>query len=229
MENYLPTQDRPAVPDREGLRALYDAAVAEINPTRGNCLTTEFYLKIKGAVFAASYAALSDYRSRRRRMHTVAAPPGTGKTSFSLAFIAALTRYAEQHQTPYGVVFVTDQISRADAVYHELAALLPGKVAIWTTEHNSDRKQPAKGSAPTVQFERAKLRHYPVIVVTHKFYLGPNGHHARNVVRPDGRFDERALTVVDERPQEVETFEVLLSEAQKIREALQETHPEAKE
>ena len=67
-------------------------------------------------------------------MHTVAAPPGAGKTTFSLAFIAALTRYAEDHpEDAYGAVFLTDRDERADEVYRELDALLPGdKVAVWT-------------------------------------------------------------------------------------------------
>jgi hypothetical protein len=132
----LKKQERPAVPDREALRALYDAAVAEINSTRDNLLTTDFYRKIGDAVFAACYAALSDHTTGNRRMHTMAAPPGTGKTSFSLAFILAMTRYAEQHpEALYGCVFLTDRSKRADDVYHELDALLPGKVAIWTKEH----------------------------------------------------------------------------------------------
>ena len=70
-------------------------------------------------------------------MHTVSAPAGGGKTSFSYALIAAVTRYAEQNRdAPYGCAFVTDQIPRADEVYRDLEALLPGKVAIWTTDHD---------------------------------------------------------------------------------------------
>lgn len=65
-------------------------------------------------------------------------------------------------------------------------------------------------------------------MVTHKFFLGANGHNARNAVR-NGNFVQRALTIVDERPEEVETFDVLLSDAQRVREALQEAHPETKE
>jgi hypothetical protein len=71
-------QERPTAPDREALRALYDAAVEEINSTRDNLLTTDFYRKIGDAVFDGCYAALSDHRTGKRRMHTVAAPPGTG-------------------------------------------------------------------------------------------------------------------------------------------------------
>src|SRR5262249_33867549 len=97
----------------------------------------------------------------------------------------------------------------------DLEALLPGKVAIWTSEHKD-------------LFSREVLRQYPVIAVTGQFYLGPNGYLAHNV-NNHGDFQKRALTIVDERPEEVTTYEILLSEAQKVREGLIETHPNTKE
>ena len=180
-------------------------------------------------MFNAGYAALSDCHTDNRRMHTVSAPAGAGKTSFSYALIAAVTRYAESNpDAPYGCVFVVDQINKADEVYRDLDALLPGKVAIWTTDHDINCKKPTKIEKPAAQFDRAYLRRYPVIVVTHKFYLGVNGHNARGVDR-NGHFRQRALTIVDERPEEVDTFDIVLSEAQSVREALQEAHPETTE
>ncbi len=209
-------QKRPAVPDREALRALFDEAVNEINTSRGNRLTTEFYAKTGDAVFNAGYAALSDCHTKRKRMHTVSAPAGAGKTSFSYALIAAVTRYAEVNpEGPYGCVYVVDQISRAEKVHQELSALLPGKVAVWFTGHD---------------FDRASLKFYPVAVVTHKFFVDVNGHHARNVDRNrDGRFRQRVLTVVDEQPEDVKTSEITLSEAQVVREALNEAYSDIKE
>lgn len=217
------------LPHRDALRALYDAAVREINSKRDNRLTTEFYAKTGDTVFAAGYLALSDYLADTRRMHTVSAPAGGGKTSFSYALLAAVTRYAQNNpDAPYGCVFVVDQITKADEVFRDLNALLPGQVAIWTTDHDVDCKKPERIETPSAKFSRAQLRHYPVIIVTHRFYLGNKGHNARTFVR-DGRLGQRALTVVDERPEEVETFDILLSEAQRVREALQEAHPETKE
>jgi superfamily II DNA/RNA helicase len=101
-------------------------------------------------VFEACYAALHDHQSKTRRMHTVAAPPGAGKTTFSLAFITALTRYAEKDpEGAYGAVFLADRDERADEVYRELNALLPGdKVAVWTGSHGH-------------LFKREALRQYP--------------------------------------------------------------------
>lgn len=219
----------PIALDHEALRALYDAAVEEINASRGNRLTTDFYAKTGDAVFNAGCAALSDHLTDNRRMHTVSAPAGGGKTSFSYALIAAVTRFAENRpEAPYGCVFVVNQITKADEVYRDLSALLPGKVAIWTTDHDADCKKPTRIENPAAQFSRNTLRHYPVAVVTSNFYLDAKGHNARLVVR-DGLYSQRALTIIDECPKEVETFDILLSEAQRVREALLEAHPETKE
>jgi hypothetical protein len=140
-------------------------------------------------------------------MHTVSAPAGGGKTSFSYALIVAVTRYAESTpDAPHGCVFVVDEITKADMVYRDLKALLPADtVAIWTTEHDPACKRRERVPEDSPSFRPAELRHYPVIVVTSKFYLGTNGRHARAIVR-DGDFDQRALTVVDERPEDVKTF-----------------------
>jgi hypothetical protein len=211
------TKERPAVPDRETLRALYDQAADEMNTTRTNPLTSAFYLKIKDAVFEACYAASHDHHSGKRLMRTVAAPPGAGKTTFSLAFIIALTRYAEKHpEGAYGAVFLTDRDERADEVFHELNALLPaGKVAVWTGSHGN-------------LYKREALRQYPVAVVNNQFYFDKNGRYASGV-NNRGHWQPRALTIIDERPQKVDTYEILLSDAEKVREALLETHPETKE
>ena len=211
------TKERPAVPDHASLRALYDQAADEMNTARTNPLTSAFYLKIKDAVFEACYAALHDHHSGKRLMRTVAAPPGAGKTTFSLAFIIALTRYAEKHpEGAYGAVFLTDRDERADEVYHELDALLPaGKVAVWTGSHGH-------------LFKREALRQYPVAVVNNQFYFDKNGRYASGV-NNRGHWQPRALTIIDERPQKVDTYEILLSDAEKVREALLETHPETKD
>jgi hypothetical protein len=89
------TEVIPALPDRSALRKLYDTAIAEINATRGSkLLTTDFYAKTGDAVFDVGCLALSDAMTDTRRIHTVSAPPGGGKTTFSHAFVIALARYA---------------------------------------------------------------------------------------------------------------------------------------
>src|SRR5882672_5321729 len=110
------------LPDRASLRREFDAAVLEIDQSRpGSKLTTEFYSRIGDQVFEAGYSALADsfalfknaavfdhdrwaYSLLRRhirqpRLHVVSAPVGSGKTSFSLAFIAAFVRWClNQHR-----------------------------------------------------------------------------------------------------------------------------------
>src|SRR5262249_49448372 len=184
----------------------------EINQSRRDAkLTTDFYAKTGNGVFEAGYLALADYcmgTNAPQRLHVVSAPAGGGKTSFSYALILAVTRYAERTPSaPYGCAFVVDQITKADEVYRELNTLMPDKVAIWTKDHDAGCTKPTKVLEPAARFAQDQLRHYPIIVVTHAFYSGARGNKAHLVVR-NGRLDnDRALVVVDERPEEVNQFE----------------------
>jgi hypothetical protein len=226
----MTTEVVPALPDRSELRALYHTAIAEINTARGSkLLTTDFYAKTGDAMFDVGCLALSDAMTDTRRMHTVSAPPGGGKTTFSHAFAIALTRYAETNPDAlYGVVFVVDSVKKANIVCLELVKHLPGKVAIWTTDHNaSSNKEPQYlDEEPAAKFKRRDLPNYPVIVVTHASYLGSQGHYARDVARNGS---VRALTIVDEKPEEVPAFEIGLAEAQKAVERLMQEYPEIEE
>jgi hypothetical protein len=90
------------------LRHEFDKAVSEMDPERGYKLTTAFYGHIGAQVFEAGCEALKDSfalsksaaaldhrldaysmwrTNRHHRVHVVSAPVGSGKTSFSLAFI----------------------------------------------------------------------------------------------------------------------------------------------
>ena len=237
----------PILPDRQALRALYDEAVTQINTSRPSVnLTTGFYANTGNSVFEAGYLALSDYcafqKSPKRlvgyngflppqRLHVVSAPAGGGKTSFSYALMIALTRYAEKTpDAPHGCILVVDQIKKADDAYRELNELMPGKVAVWTTEHARGSKKKNKPlNKLAVEFSRDELERYPIVVVTHAFYNGPNGTLAHHVIH-NGHFKPaRALVVVDERPEEVELFETTLKDAQAIREKIEAKHPETKE
>jgi hypothetical protein len=221
------------VPDREVLRALYDEVIGQINPSRPTIdLTTGFYAETGNAVFDAGYLALSDYcggSAGPRRLHVVSAPAGGGKTSYSYALMLALTRHADQQpDAPYGCVFVVDQIKKADEAFKELNALMPGRVAVWTNEHDRGCKKRTKVPHPAAEFTKDELRHYPIIVVTHVFYNGPNGNKAHILVRDKRVYSGRALTLVDERPEEVLIYEITLKEAQNIREKLEEKRPDLK-
>lgn len=216
----------PTLPSRDVLRAEFDAAVLELDRSRpGSNLTTDFYSRIGDSVFEAGYSALADTCGAegkpKARLHVVSAPVGSGKTSFSLALVAAVTRLAEHcADAPFGCAYVVDQIPKADALYRELDALLPGKVAVWSTEHDVNCKHPEKLLKPAAQFSRDELPNFPVVVVTHKFFGGKNGHKAK-MAHKDGGLRPRALTVVDERPEDVDVLVLQPSAAHRVRELVQ--------
>lgn len=230
----MTTEELPKLPDRDVLRALYAEAINELNQPRGGRLTTDFYAKTGAAVFEACYLALSDSckgTKGPRRVHVVSAPAGGGKTSFSYAFMTALTRHADSNpKAPYGCIFVVDQIKKADEAYRELNELMPSKVAVWFTEHDRGCKTRTKVPSPAAEFTQDELRNYPVIVVTHAFYNGRKGNKA-HLVKLDGRLwpNDRALIIVDERPEEVTIYDITLAEAQAIRDKLQSVLPDVDE
>jgi Type III restriction enzyme, res subunit len=219
------------LPYLQTLRTLYDEAIAELNTTRNNSLTNDFSAKIADAVFEATSLALNDAATDTHRMLTVSAPCGSGKTSFSYAIAAAVTRLAERDlSAPYGVVFLVERREQVEKTYQDLNALLPGKVIAWTQDHDVTCDKPEKVKNPTARSSKSDLPNAPVIVVTHAFYLSSkNGHLARQVVRngvPGQR--ARALTIVDERPDEAPTQSITLGDAEKVREAMVERNPETK-
>src|SRR5215475_3944050 len=128
------------IPDRDLLHREFDAAIIQLDQSRTKpMLTTTFYRSIGDSVFDAGYQALQDFAiyytpfhgSPCERMHVVSAPVGSGKTSFSVAFVAALVRLAEQDpMAPFGALVVVNQIGKADSTFRDLNALLPGKIAI---------------------------------------------------------------------------------------------------
>jgi len=89
------------VPDRDLLGREFEAAVVRLDQLRDKpMLTTEFYRSIGDSLFDAGYQALKDFVVHYTpfgggpcdRMHVISAPVGSGKTSFSIAFVAALDR-----------------------------------------------------------------------------------------------------------------------------------------
>jgi hypothetical protein len=233
----------PKLPSRKALRREFDAAVLEIDRSRSvPMLTTGFYSLIGDHVFKAGYSALADacnasgvgsstiapLAATAQRLHVVSAPVGSGKTSFSLAFIAAVVRMADKDaKSPFGCVVVVDQMEKADDMFRELEKLLPGKVAVWSTDHDKKCKTPTKVLKPAATFTKDDLQRYPVAVVTHAFFGGKGNHKAKQVLH-GGKLRPRALTVIDERMDEVTVYDVALSAAQKVREFVlaEEQHAE---
>jgi hypothetical protein len=216
--------------DRDRLRMEFDAAIIQLDQSRpGSKLTTDFYRRIGDSVFDAGYQGLQDFVVHHHpdfdgpstRMQVVSAPVGSGKTSFSLAFVTALVRCAEQApMAPYGALVVVNQIEKADTTFRDLNALLPGQIAVWTTEHDPACKQPKverKVPEPAAQFTKGDLQNYPVAVVTHAFFGGKGHQKARQVVH-NGKLQRRALTVIDERIEEVTVFDIAYSDTERVRE-----------
>ena len=219
------------IPNREELHCEFDVAVKEIDQSRDNSkLTTPWYTKIGDHVFDVAYRALSSScdlnPSAAPRLHVLSAPVGSGKTSYSLAFIAAVTRLsARNDDAPRGCLFVVDQVTKADEICGYLDKLLPGQVAVWTTEHNPGAKSNRK-LLWSGRWTKDDLKNYPVAIVTHAFFTGSNGHKARNVLVGD-RLVPRALTMIDERPKGVEIFDIDLLDAHAVRKYIQQDEASA--
>jgi hypothetical protein len=157
------------------------------------------------------------------KQYVVAAPPGTGKTSHAIALMAATVQTADTDDPskPYGCLFVVDQIKKADDIFRQINALLPGQVAVWTTDHNVDVGKPTQLFVPPERrFHVDQLEQHAIAVVTQAFLRGPRGNKARHVLRGDHRVP-RALTIFDEQTREVEVYDVQQSEAIAVKEAIE--------
>jgi hypothetical protein len=235
---------------RARYRAAYDEAIQAIEASRRtHQFDNSFHRQIADAVFDACYRAFKHQQTwvEERgaperattaelraasgtsltntvppRLHVVSAPMGAGKTTFTIAFIIAMTRMSDAFpKLPYGCVLLVDQIPKAEAMYRELTRFLPERVAVWTTDHDIDCTEPAKVRNPAARFHVDQLQDYPVLIVTHAFFKGPRGDKARTVL-VDRSARHRALTVVDEQMQDVAIYDVKLSSAEAVREAIQE-------
>jgi hypothetical protein len=237
----------PAAPTREEVRAAYDAAIRDIESFRGTQQFEDgFHGRVADAVFDACYSALEHYsasveqsgcaeiatatqlRATRAaqahtiqpRLHAVSAPMGSGKTTFSMAFMVAITRLAESYPSMrFGCVLLVDRIVKAEARFVELSKVLPDKVAVWTRDHDLLRPQGAWLANPSAQFLVDQLKEYPVIIVTHAFYKAERGDKARYVLR-DCEEVARAITIVDEQMEDVPIYDVSLWEAERAWEKL---------
>ena len=140
----------PKMPSRAELRREFDAAVSDLSEMRPHQnLTIGFAARIGDSVFDAGYRAIEDgaaaVESPRSspRIHVVSAPVGSGKTSYTIALITALVRLGQNNgDAPYGCVWVVEQIHTAEDMYLTLNTLLPGKVAVWSSDHDKLRKAP---------------------------------------------------------------------------------------
>jgi hypothetical protein len=213
------------LPPKAELRAEYDAAIRQIACERP-MLINDYYAQTGDIVFDASWQALQGVIAAEQadvpsspRLQVISAPAGGGKTSFSIAMLAAVVRSTEGTEQPMGGLFLTDQITRADENYRDLSKLLPGQVAVWSKDHDKDTKPHAKTGKianPAALFSVDELDQYPVVIVTHEFFKGKRGHKAREY-----QGHSRALIFVDERPNETDNICVQTSQAEQALEYVQ--------
>jgi hypothetical protein len=244
-----PGPSGPTALAREVIRAAYEEAIDDIVATRNAPhLKNGFYKQVADVVFNTCYEALEHYtvwnnergpaerasfdelrqiqncsnNTVAPRLHVISAPMGAGKTTFTTAFIMAMVRLSNAHPSmPYGAAFLVDQIVKADGLWRELNKHLPGRVAIWTSDHDADCTEPKQVSEPAARFRKDDLRDYPVAIVTHALFQGATSDKAR-VVLHQGREVYRALTLADEQMQDVTTYSVQASVAEDLREKMQE-------
>jgi hypothetical protein len=211
----------------ERLIAAHAEAVGEIERIRNQPgqLTTGINGEVGRSILEAGVRALADVSDHQEaKQFVVAAPPGTGKTSHAIALMAATVRTADNDDLskPFGCLFVVDQIKKADDMYRQINELLPGQVAVWTSDHDPDCVNPTQ--LPYVPRERRfhvdQLEQHAITVVTQAFLRGPRGDKARQVIRGDHHVP-RALTIFDEQTKEVEVYDIKPSQAVAVREAIE--------
>lgn len=163
------------------LRAAHAEAVAELEDIRKQPgqLTNGINAKVGNSILEAGIRALADISDEvEPKQFVVAAPPGTGKTSHAIALMTAVVRSADQQNLskPYGCLFVVDQIKKADDMFQRTKELLPGKVAVWTSDHDVNSTAPTQlYILPEFRFDIDQLQQRAVAIVTQAFMRGPHG------------------------------------------------------
>ena len=150
------------------------------------------------------------------QMNVIAAPAGRGKTTLAKAFMTAVVR-ANEEDWPLGCVLLVHFVETAQQAFDELYALLPGRVAVWTREHDADR--PTNGGRAQ-RFSVDDLERHPIVIVTHGFYKGIRGYKATSFGR-NGITLPRVVTFIDEKVNEIETYDAFLSDVSKVCEFIQ--------
>lgn len=185
--------------DKGRLRAAYDKAVTKIGARRNGLLDGPLYKQMQGLVFDVAYAALLDTVTppAQPRMHVLSALPGTGKSTFSNAWAAAIVACGGS------VLFVVEQMETADQRYRDLNEILPGQVAVWSSDHRKGNHSPTKVKNPAAEFDKKELRNYPVAVCTHEGFKRDEALLFRNWRR--GR---RTCIIVDEMVKEITQYTI---------------------
>jgi hypothetical protein len=149
-------------------------------------------------------------------LHVVHSGPGSGKSTAAKAYMAGLVRATENGKLPVGCAMLVHHVETAHKAYKEMSALLPNKVAVWTSEH--DAASPVSIRQP--RFTVDELEEHAVIIVTHEFFRGVRGERARSFKRNRMTWP-RLVTFIDEKVNEVETYNLVPSQVQRVIEHVQ--------
>ncbi|MGA9751152.1 MAG: DEAD/DEAH box helicase family protein [Acidobacteriota bacterium] len=194
------------------------ACLKEISALRHRGVTP-FDLKVASSVFGACSKALADWRKSDAVWRAVPAPTGGGKTTAAFAFAVALVRAGGS------VLFLANTRRECDEAYRTLEPLLPGKVAIRTTDHDQQKldelgpeyveatKARDDGYTPAAFFYRSQLGDYPALVGTHSSY---KRNESELLKLANG--ERRALILVDERPDDIDVADFTLADFEQIHE-----------
>jgi hypothetical protein len=214
----IPEHPGALVPSPGALSSGYQVAAAEIYSLRNAAQRLDTYADaMQDAAFDAFLSALSNSCSAivgahhsgwgekypaRHDIHVVASGPGSGKSTLARAFAVALQRETKEQPFPLGSVFLVHHIETAHKAYQELSALLPGKVAVFTTKHDAERDH----GYPN-RYAVEDLEAFPILVVTHEFYMGLRGERAR-YYKHNGLRLPRVLTFIDEKVNEIDVHDL---------------------
>jgi len=181
---------------------------------------TAFDKEVAQSVFTAGLLAIEDSSLNVALYRVVSAPTGSGKSSYAQAFAKALI---EAH--PEGsVLFLVETIEQAEATFQDMLALVGGSnVAVWTSAHDSltsaDSINRQWGYVPEHRFSVDDLTNYPIVIATHRFYMGSR---ADKAIIYKGK--PRLLTFIDEKASDVSIFDVDTGLIKTVRDKLAERH-----
>jgi len=177
----------------------------------------EFDKALATSVYNACEQAIQDNKDGVKTFRTVSAPTGGGKSSFAYAYLKSLL---EQGCTSMFVVPTTRQVNEAFVELRNLVG--KSNVACWSGDHQKeypvdDRAvQDTKDFVPNARFYKSELSKYPIIVITHALYKNITAD-----LRIEGK--NRDLVIIDEKPEAVLVFDVLIHQICATRDAIRAT------
>jgi hypothetical protein len=197
----------------------YEAALQQLATIR-NKEITQFDREVSRSIFCAGLLAIEDRQTDTAQYRVVSAPTGSGKSSYAQAFIRAYVKTFPDAS----VLFLVETIQQAEDTFRAMSALVGNdKVAVWTSAHDvgpaAKAVQQEQGIAPERCFSVGDLEQYPVVIATHRFYMG-----RRALKATVYRGQPRKLTFVDERAADVGIYDVDTGLIKTVRDRLAEQH-----